>query len=188
MGSNRQNGFTLIEAIMVMAIVAVLAVPGAYLMTYLIRNAVYIPNQLNMDMIASDALGIIIDGDSQAQGLRTNRVLTNIQDNDITFINQNNQTIRYFIDMLANPTVLSRSINGGAATRIPYYVPASGVNIVGKSSKLFTYYDTTGVVTNNPANVRWITTGLIARLGTGQYSNWEAQSDQSSSVAVKKYQ
>ena len=188
MVSNRQNGFTMIEVIMVMAIIAILAVPGAYLMTYFIRNAVYIPNKLNMDMIASDALKIMIDGDSQAAGLRTSRILTNIQANDITFINQNNQTVRYFIDLLVNPTVISRSINGGAATRIPYYVPATNVNITGKSNALFTYYDVSGVITNNPANVRWVTLGLITKIGTGFSVNWEAQSDQSSSVTVKKYQ
>jgi len=187
MDFNRRHGFTLVEAIMVMVIITILAVPGAFLMTYLIRNAVYIPNKLNTDMIAMDAMNIMIDGDGQAVGLRTSRVLTNIQDNDITFINQNNQMVRYFVDTSTTPNVLVRSINGGASTLIPYYVP-SAVATTGKSNKLFTYYDANGLVTTNPANVRWITMALLATLGSGQSMNWEAQSEQSSSVAVKRYQ
>ena len=179
------KGFTLIEMIMVIMIITILSVSGAYLMLYLIQNSVFIPNQLNMDMAASDALDIMIEGDQQAKGLRFSRAVTNIQDYQVTFINQNNQSIRYRLDTGINK--LYRSVNGGAEAFIPYYVN-SGMNITGKGNKLFSYYDANETVTANPANVRWITMTMIARTGAGSYANWEGQSDKTSSVAVKKFQ
>jgi len=182
---NRNKAFTFIELLMVVAIIAVLAASGALLMRYVVQNSVYIPNKLNMDMLASDALDIMIEGDSQAKGLRTSRNITNIQDYQVAFNNQNNQSVRYRLDTAANK--LYRSINGGAETLFPYYVPM-GVTITDKNNKVFTYYDANEVVTNNPANVRWITMTLIAQTGSGSFANWEGQSEQTSAVAVKKFQ
>ena len=184
MGYNRK-GFTLIELIMVMAIIGVLSASGAYVMIYVVKNSVFIPNQLNMNMMASDALDIMIEGDTTAKGLRFSRVITNIQDYQVTFINQNNQTVRY----LFNPGTsrLSRSVDDGADSVIPYYVKP-GTSLLAKNNKLFTYYDNVETVTANPANVRWVTITLIAQTGTGSYTNWEGQSEQMTSVAVNKFQ
>jgi len=180
-----RKGFTFVELLMVMAIIAVLAASGALLMRYVVQNSVYIPNKINMDMLASDALDIMIEGDSQAKGLRTSRNITNIQDYQITFNNQNNQSVRYRLDTAANK--FYRSINGGAEALFPYYVPA-GVTVTGKSNRVFTYYDANEVITNNPVNVRWITMTLIAQTGSGSFANWEGQSEQTSAVAVKRFQ
>ena len=164
---NSRKGFTLIELLMVTVIIALLAIPGAYLMLNFIKNSVYIPSQLNMDMLAADAFNIMIEGDGQAKGLRFSRVISNIQDYQVTFINQNNQTVRYRLDTTIDPSPLYRSINGGTETLVPYYLPLAGVDLSGKNNKLFTYYDGNEVVTNNPANVRWITMTLIAKTGSG---------------------
>ena len=182
-----KKGFSLIEVIMVIAIVGILAVPGAYVMSYLVQNSIYIPSKLNMDMIAADALDIMIEGDATAKGLRFSKSITAVQDNQITFVNQNNQTVRYRLETVLTPKILYRSINGGAESSIPYYTP-SAVTIVGKSNKLFTYYDTNEAVTNVPANVRWISLALVAQVGAGAYAALQGSSDQSSSVCVKKYQ
>lgn len=187
MGYNRK-GFTLIELITVMTIIGVLSASGAYLLTYVVQNSVFIPNQLNMDMLVSDALDSMIEGDTTASGLRFSRVITNIQDYQVTFINQNSQTVRYRLDTVTFR--LYRSINGGAETVFPYYVNnvATTVSISGKNNKLFEYYDVLGAPTIIPANVRWITMTLVAQTGTGSYANWEGQSEQMTSVAVNKYQ
>ena len=184
---NPKSGFSLMEAVMVMAIVAILSVPGAYLMSYLVQNSVFIPNQLNMDMLASDALDIMIEGDSQAKGLRFSKSITNVQDYQVTFNNQDGQSIRYRLETSVDPSQLYRSIKGGPEELIPYYV-TSGVSITGKNNRLFTFYDAAEGVTNNPSNVRRIEMTLIVKTGTGNYSDWEGQSEQASSIAVKKFQ
>ena len=183
--SNNRKGFTLIELIMVIVVVAIIAAAGSSLMGYLIQNAVYIPNQLNMDMVVADAVDVMIEGDNQAKGLRFNRSLTNVQDYQLTFINQDNQTVRFRMDTGTNR--LYRSINGATEVMFPYYVP-SGVTITGKSSKLFSYFDVNEATTAVAANVRRIALSLIAQTGNGNFLSWEGSSDQSSSIAIRRYQ
>lgn len=170
---------------MVIAIIAVLAVSGTYLFSFLIQSSTFIPNQLNSNMLASDALNIIIEGDSQAKGLRFSRVITALADYQVNFINQDNQSIVYRMDTGTNK--LYRSINGAAEELIPYYANAN-FSLIGKNNKLFTYYDSTEAITNNPANVRLMTLALIAQTGTGAFANWEGQNEQATAIAVDRYQ
>lgn len=181
----KKAGFTLIELIMVIAIIGILSISGAYLMVNLVRNAVFIPNQLNMDMLAYDSLEIMIEGDSLAKGLRYSKYISAAADNQLTFADQSGRNISYKIDTGTNK--LYRSIAGGAWVLIPYYLK-SGINITGKSSKLFTYYDSSNNTTSTPSSVRRIKVALIAETGTGSYSDWEGSSEQCSSIAVKRFQ
>jgi len=186
MDCKQSNAFTLIELIMVIAIIGVLSVSGAWLMVYFVQNSTYIPNQLNTDMLATDALKIMIEGDSRAKGLRFSQLISAIpSNNQITFTNQDSQSIGYRLDTSAN--ILYRSISGGAEAQIPYYA-TSGVSIAGKDGALFTYYDTNETGTAVAANVRRIAINLIVKTGSGSYNDWQGQSSQGSSIAVKKFQ
>lgn len=181
-----KKGFTLIEAIMFMLIIAVLAGSGAWIMAYTVKNSVFIPIQLNMDKLANDALNIMIEGDAQAKGLRFSRIITAITDNRVDFINQDAQTIYYRMDIGINK--LYRSINGAAETALPYYSSASGIAMSGKNGALFTYYNSAEGIPVIPGDVRRIKMILIAKTGTGLYNDWQGQSEQTSSVTVNKLQ
>ena len=188
MGHKEKKGFTLIELIMVISIVAILSVSGAYLMIYLVQNSVFIPNQLNMNMLASDALDIMVEGNSQARGLRFSRIITAIDPYRVDFTDPAGQTISCRLDTVTNQ--LKRKIGANPETLIPYY-QRSGISMTGKSGRVFTYYagdESTITPPVGAANVRRITITLIAKTGTGAYINWEGQSEQSSSIAVKKFQ
>lgn len=179
------KGFTLIEGIMVIVIIAVLAVSGAWVMTYMMQSSVFIPNQMNTEMLGSDALDIMVEGDPGAKGLRFSRQITNVQNTEVTFINQNNQTIRYRLDVPTNR--LYRSINAAAETLVPYYI-VTGTSLSAPSNILFTYFDANDVVTANPLNVRRIAMTLTGQTGTGAFDEWQGQSQQTTSIAVKKFQ
>lgn len=179
------RGFTLIELIMVIAIIGVLAFSGGWLMMHFVRDSVFLSNQLNMDMLATDALNVMIEGDSQAKGLRFSRQITAIADTQLTFLNQDGQTINYRLDTATGQ--LYRAINGGAEVVMPLYLKA-GIRILGKGGKLFLFYDSNEVLTVVPAQVRWVSLMLIAQSGTGLFSDWEGFSEQASAIAVARFQ
>ena len=185
MKRERKSGFTLIEVMMVIVVMTILSVAGASLMIYIVRNAVFIPNKLNMDMVASDALDIMIEGDHLAKGLRFSRFIEEKKDYQLTFMNQNNQRVRYRLD--PNLSKLYRSINNGPESLVPYYLK-SGINLSGKDSKLFAYLGANEAPAAQPADVRRVLIHLVAKTGNGSFADWEGQSEQVSSIAVKKFQ
>lgn len=181
-----KRGFTFIELIMVIAIIGVLAGAGAWIMVYTVKNSVFIPNQLGMDKLATDALNIMAEGDTQAKGLRFSRAITAVNANRVDFIDGDGKTVYFRLD--AGTNKLYRSINGSPEQAIPYYSSAAGLSLSGKSGSLFTYYDGNGAITAIAANVRRVRMILIAKSGTGLYNDWQGLSEQASSVAVKKFQ
>lgn len=179
-----KKAFSLIELLMVLAIIGVLAGSGAWLMSKTIKNSVFIPNQLNMDKLANDTLDIMIEGDSQAHGLRFARVVSSIAANAISFTNQDGVLISYSI--ISNK--ISRNI-AGVENAIPGYVSnLTGVTLSGKNGALFTYYDASNAVTATAAGVRRIEIKLIAITGTGLYNDWQGSSEKATSITVEKLQ
>lgn len=185
MAYKKHRAFTLIELVISITLLGVLAFAGFFVMAYLVRNSIFIPNKVNMDTLAADALNIMVEGDGQAKGLRFSRAITDSQDNTVTFINQDGHAVSYRLD--TDTFKLYRSIDSGAEENLPSYSSASGINMEGKSSKLFTYYDRDENMTTVASDVRRVEIALLARTGTGDFDDWEAQSDQSTSIKVSKF-
>jgi prepilin-type N-terminal cleavage/methylation domain-containing protein len=182
----KMRGFTLIELTMVVAILAILSVPGAYIMSYLVQNSVFIPNKLNVDMIGQDVMDVIIEGDTEAKGLRFSRLLTTAGNSSVQFKNVDNQTVGFTWD--AEDKKIYRSIDAGPQEMIPYYL-AGNISIINiASNPIFTYYDINEAVTTSPASARRVEVGIRIESGTGNYSDWQGRTDQISSVAVRKFE
>jgi type II secretory pathway pseudopilin PulG len=179
------KGFTLIEIVMIVLITALLAVAGIDLMRFTIQNSFYLPNQAQANLVAADALEILVEGDSQAKGLRFCAAVTTAGANQIVVTNQDGLTITYSL----SGGILSRTIAPGTAAQIPYYM-ASNMTLAGVGGSLFTYYDASDTLLTQPvtaANVRRINIDLIAQNGTGSSDKYQGMSQQSSSVKVNKY-
>lgn len=194
-----KKGFTLIELIMIMVIVGVLAGSGAWLMTNTIQNSVFIPNQLNMDKLASDALNIMVEGNARRNaggtllsgtgGLRFAKAISAISPTQLTFENQegpngspNGISVTYRWDTGQNR--LFRTVGLIPEAQIPAYsANMPGVTLNGS----FTYFDANGAETAVAANVRLIRMILIAQTGNGEYNSWQGSSEQATAIAVKKF-
>ena len=173
------KGFTLIELVMIILIAGLLTVGGLHIFMFVVRNSFYLPNQVQANLVAADALEIIVEGDSQAKGLRFCKAVTTAAANQIVVTNQDGQTITYNL----SSGILYRTIAPGAATQIPYFM-ASNMTLAGVGGSLFTYYDSSDAVTAAPANVRRINIDLIAQNGTGSSDKYEGTSQQDTSVKV----
>jgi len=175
---------------MAMLIITVLAASGAWLMLYFIQSSIFIPNQLNMNMLASDALRIMIEGDSRAEGLRFSRAITTANPYQVNFSYRDSgnlsHSVYYRLDTVTTPNKLYRSIDSGAEANLPYYSSGTGITMSGQSGKVFSYYNATEAATSTPANVRRVEIILSAKSGSGLFSDWQGSSVQNSSVAVKR--
>lgn len=187
---NCKAGFTLIELVMIVLITSVLSLAGVHIMQFVVRNSFYLPNQVQADLVAAEALEIIVEGDSLAHGLRFCKTVsiaaaTQVQvTNQGVLTNLDNQTITYNL----SGGILTRQIDAGASTPIPYFKASDmAISGGGAGGALFTYYDVSDNLLTQPvtaANVRRIGINLIAQNGAGSSDKYEGTSQQSTSVKM----
>lgn len=155
------RSFTIVETIITVSLVAVLAGAGSWLLLFFVDNFLYLPSKINVDMAAADVLDIICEGDAQAGGFRFAGQVLESENNRVRFLDQNNNDI---IIKVENGQAL-RSINDGTTFKIvPYYAEES-LNIEGKDTNAFQYYDSSGIITTTAEEVRRVDIYLVASMG-----------------------
>ncbi len=181
-----KKGFSIIELVMVIAILGILTVVGGSMVIFVTQDLIYSSNVLNMDMLANDAMDKIIYGDSLAKGLLFCQQITASTDNSVTFVDQNGKTV--IITLNTGTNKITRTINGSADNNFLYYSSSSNIALtVGRNAKMFTYYDANEAVTTTAASVRRVEINFIAKYKTGNFSNWQGSIESSSSVNTPKY-
>lgn len=155
-----KKSFTLIELVLVIAVIGILAGAGSWLFVYWVENFTTIPEQTNVSSALSDILWLAVDGDDQAGGVRFSQAITQADDNQINFTDQSGNSVA--IQVLANKVY--RSINGGGNSLIPYYAPED-LNLSGRGGQTFEYYDASDIITAVPSLVRRVNISLSASMG-----------------------
>jgi type II secretory pathway pseudopilin PulG len=183
------TGQALVELIITILLVGIFSLVAAQIVVSTIQSLVFASNKARTDFVAADILDSMIEGMAMAKGLRFSLNITAIPDNNqITFNNQDNQSINYTLSV----NKITWSINGVSQGYLPYYANLpSDINIRGKNDRLFTWYDANNIEIIDPLqfdNVRRVEINLIVRTGSGSFSGWQGYSEQSSCVAVKKFQ
>jgi prepilin-type N-terminal cleavage/methylation domain-containing protein len=144
-----RGGYTLVELITVIVIIAVLAGAGAWLLYFFVDTFGWMPAKLNIYAVSSRTLEIICEGDQDSiGGLRFAESIEDAQDNKLEFITQRGDTI----EIELNDGKIQQSVNGSSPQLIPYYAPAD-LEISGIDGAVFTYYDSAGSQTSNTAEV-----------------------------------
>jgi prepilin-type N-terminal cleavage/methylation domain-containing protein len=178
------RGFTLIETIMVIMITAILSIAGIHIMKFVLGNSFYLPNQVQADLVAAEAIEIMVEGDAAAKGIRFCKNVTTAAANQVIVTNQDDEVISYRLD--TGTGKLYRKIATEAEVMIPYYM-ASDMTLSGVGGTLFSYYDSADAVTATVADIRRINIDLIAKQGAGSSDNYQGLSQQSTSIKVNKY-
>lgn len=145
------KGFTLIELIMVIVLTSIVA----SMIGLLLKEAAI--SYMNGKPLITVAVKGNIGIDNLLRELKAARNITAVGTNNISFVNQNNQSV---VITLSGTTVLRNVASLGAQTLIP--------NV---TSIKFTYYDSTlNSTTATPANVRFVTVDVTLTESAATYS------------------
>lgn len=182
-----RKGVTLIELIMVIAILGIIAGIGSALMVYFVQNMVFIPNSLQIKMIASNILDIMCEGDSTVQGLRFSKALLSATRTYLRYRDPNNNVVEFRYNNYSGR--IFRRVNSGPWEVVPYYFP-NGVTISLLGGRLFRYYDRNDIYIPTPTvltKIKRIEIRFRIRTGSGLFSQWDAQTKVSTSVYVNTF-
>ena len=147
----KRQGYTLIELIVVIVIVAAIAVLGVSLFYFFTDVFFIVPGEINVDIIVNNIFSTMIEGDDEAKGLRYAETIDTIEDNRVVFTNEDGQSVEFKI----LDSKLKRSIDDGDEENVPYYIP-DDISITGEDGTLFTYLDSAEAETGTAGDVRRI--------------------------------
>ncbi len=187
---NRKKSFSLIEVVITILVLTVIGATTAAFFMPMINLFFYSPSQLTVNNTAQELLNILIEGDNQAKGLRFTKSITSADKDDITFINQDNDTVRYRWDSLTNR--IYRKINSQAETLVPssYY---GDITVKGEpsDSEVFQYYDATlsklSVPVADETGIETIRIDLIFKAGSGNVKENKGKISVKAGVDIKQF-
>lgn len=154
-----------------------------WVFAFTVENFIDIPNQLNLDMVVSDIMNIICEGDTRTQGARWAREILLISGNHFRFVDEENRSVQFSLYKGG----FYRIING-SPEKIPYYLKAN-VSFEGgfEQERVFRYYDRQGEETKNPSQVKRVEISLVARMGKKGYNRWGKVSKVTTSIAIRPW-
>lgn len=210
-----KKAFTAIELVIVIVIVALIATGLVKLFAPMVNFYFYMPVSNRVNMAALDLLDVIFEGDHRAEGLRYagppctiptggSSTITAASASSLTYRYTNTSTchstqatgsnaeVDVTIAYDSGTSTVTRSIEGGSATAIPYYATsASGIKFNPPSGvNFFTYYDAAGTdlgATPVVTSIYRVDVNVIATTGSGEVRHYAGQIRLKSGVEIKRY-
>jgi len=142
-----RRGFTLIEVLITIGIMAIIMATIAAIHLKAFRIYHVCRKDMPIQESGQRLINSAINGEAGDMGLLGAKSITNIAIDDITFVDKNNDSIRYYLDTSAQ--TIYRTVNGGADEE--FFDPNDKVDI---TSFQLTYYDENENITAVPSDVR----------------------------------
>ncbi len=187
---NKKRSFSLIEVVITILALTIIGATTAAFFTPMINLYFYSPSQLMVDNTAQELLNILIEGDNQAKGLRFTKSITTADEDSLTFINQDGDTVIYRWDSLDSRVY--RKINSQAEVLVPssYY---GDITVKGESSdsEIFQYYDAVPSKLSVPAAdetaIEAIRIEIIFEAGSGNVKENKGRISVKAGVDIKQF-
>lgn len=146
----RMDGFTLIELVIVIALISILSVPATHILTQVLKS--YFTAQTITDN--QNQVGVAVH--AVMRELKNGNSLSNISATGLSFVNQNGQSIVIAL----SGTTLTRSVDSGMSQKLCKNV----------SSLTFDYFDQAYASTSIAASVLFVTMTLTVNNAGLPYS------------------
>jgi len=196
-----KNGATLIELIMVIAVVSILAATTSGILLFFIRLFVYSPAQLETQKIAQVLNHTMIEGTPDVRGIRYTRAVLDATAVQYSYTYgyptaADQLSVRFRWDSTDDQIFRSTSTDGGSTWSteevIPPYTPAA-TTVDGKdvAGTIFTYKKsneadwTPGV--DALGDIARLVLAINVKTGTGNFDIFEGSANLTTSVEIKDY-
>jgi len=181
---------TFIELVVTILILTIIGSASVAFFAPIVNILFYSPSQLMVDQTAQELISILVEGDSQAKGLRFTKSITSADEDDITFITWDDDTVRYRWD--ATEKRIYRDINSQGEMLVPasYY---GDITVTGQSSdvEIFQYYDASvsklSVPVSDETDIEAIRMNLTLVAGSGSVKEHKGRIDVKSGVDIKQF-
>jgi len=188
----RIKAFSLIELIITILVLIVIGSASVAFFVPMMNIFFYSPSQLMVDQTAQELLNVIVEGDNRAKGLRYSKHISAADEDTITFVNSDDDTIIYRWD--ATDEIVYRNINGAGDEAIPAkYFGTITVRGRTSDSQIFLYYDSSASTINVPVaspnldSIEAIRMDLTIEAGTGNVKANQGRIDVRTGIDIKQY-
>lgn len=205
------RGFSLIELIVVVSIVAILTAATAGIIISLMQLFIYSPREMRVKTIAHEAIETMAEGETAKRGMRYATQIQDASPTQFTYTfgypgNADKRNMRFRWDSTQKKIYLSYTAFGdpinspqppyGTEELIPYYARGD-ISITedpANPNTIFKYYKADGTqITGNPVpsaqlqDIRRVEMAIVARTGSGSFGAWQSSFRMTSNVEIKQY-
>jgi len=190
-----KRGFSLIELVVVMLLVAIIGGASSGSIMYVVQLFTYLPVQMQVRTTAHEVEDIIIEGDIDRRGLRYAKSIIDSSASQVTYSYGYPETAKYVRFRYNSSRIyVSTSLEGSTWTAeeaIPRNI-TSDISVQGKAapSSVFTYYQTNNAQFtpgNDVTYIKRIDVNIKVTSSAGSLKGEAASFAVSSGVDIKQY-